>query len=107
VDPSERMFEYWYASRPTPESAALLDRVRDAGRAEAQAAADRLVAVGELFVLRCRDSGEQQDWATDTWEAVSAQVAAALQCSVAMGSSYLRYAMAMRAAGSRKGVPGR
>jgi hypothetical protein len=92
----EHMFEYYYASRSTPESAALLDRVREAGRTEAQAAAERLAAVGELFVLRCRDSGERQDWAIDTWEAVAAQVAAALQCSVAMGSSYLRYAMAMR-----------
>jgi hypothetical protein len=90
------MFEYWYASRPTPESAALLDRVRDAARAEAQAAAQRLVAIGELYVLRCRDSGEREDWAMDTWEAVAAQVAAALHTSVAMGSSYLRYAMAMR-----------
>ncbi|MGC2652848.1 MAG: HNH endonuclease signature motif containing protein [Mycobacterium sp.] len=90
------MFEQWYASRPTGESAALLERIRDAGRAEAQAAAQRLVDIGELFVLRCRDSGERQDWAVDTWEAVAAQVAAALRCSVAMGSSYLRYAMAMR-----------
>jgi len=90
------MFEYWYASRPTPESAALLGQVRDSARTEAQAAAQRLVAVGELFVLRCRDSGERADWAMDTWEAVAAQVAATLQCSVAMGSSYLRYAMAMR-----------
>ncbi|HYB81444.1 MAG TPA: DUF222 domain-containing protein, partial [Mycobacterium sp.] len=90
------MFESWYASRPTPESTALLDRVREAGRTEARAAAERLAAVAELFVLRCRDSGEQADWALDTWEAVAAQVAAALQCSVAMGSSYLRYAMAMR-----------
>ncbi|HWF27450.1 MAG TPA: HNH endonuclease signature motif containing protein [Mycobacterium sp.] len=90
------MFEYWYASRPTPESAALLDRVRYAARTEARAAAQRLVAIGELFVLRCRDSGERADWATDTWEAVAAQVAAALQCSVSMGSSYLRYAMVMR-----------
>ena len=90
------MFEYWLASRPTPESAALLERVRAAGRAEARAAAQRLVAIGELFVLRRRDSGEHEDWALDTWEAVAAQVAAALQCSVAMGSSYLRYAMAMR-----------
>jgi hypothetical protein len=90
------MFEYWYASRPTPESAALLDRVRDAGRMEARAAAERLVAIGELFVMRCRDSGEQQDWAADAWEAVAAQVAATLCRSVAMGSSYLRYAMAMR-----------
>ena len=90
------MFESWYASRPTPASAALLDRIREAGRSEAQAAARRLVAVGELFVVRLRDSGEQADWAMDTWEAVAAQVAAALQCSIAMASSYLRYAMALR-----------
>ena len=90
------MFELWYASRPTPASAALLDRIRGAGRSEAQAAARRLVAVGELFVVRLRDSGEQADWAMDTWEAVAAQVAAALQCSIAMASSYLRYAMALR-----------
>ncbi len=55
-----------------------------------------MVAVGELFVSRLRDSGEQADWAIDTWEAVAAQVAAALQCSIAMASSYLRYAMALR-----------
>jgi hypothetical protein len=90
------MFESWYASRPTPASAALLDRIREAGRSEAQAAARRLVAVGELFVSRLRDSGEQADWAMDTWEAVAAQVAAAQQCSIAMASSYLRYAMALR-----------
>ena len=74
----------------------LLGRVRDAAQTEARAAAERLVAIGELFVLRCRDSGEREDWAIDTWEAVAAQVAAALRTSVAMGSSYLRYAMAMR-----------
>lgn len=90
------MFELWSASRPTTESAALLDRIGDEGRTEARAAARRLVAIGELFVLRLRDSGEHADWAMDTWEAVAAQVAAALQCSIAMGSSYLRYAMALR-----------
>ncbi len=90
------MFEFWHASRPTPESTALLERVRDAGRTEAQAAAERLVAIGELFVLRCQDSGERADWAMDTRDAVAAQVAAALQTSMAMGSSYLRYALAMR-----------
>lgn len=90
------MFEYWYASRPTSESAALLDRVRDAARTESRAAAQRLVAIGELLVLRCRESGEREEWAADAWEAVAAQAAAALNCSVAMGHSYLRYAMAMR-----------
>ncbi len=90
------MFELYYASRPTPESAALLDRIREAGRSEAQAAARRLVAVGELFTVRLRDSGEQADFAMDTWDAVAAQVAAALKCSTGMGSSYLRYAVALR-----------
>ncbi|WP_374021523.1 HNH endonuclease signature motif containing protein [Mycobacterium sp. HNNTM2301] len=90
------MFEFAEASRATPESAALLDRVREAGRAEARAAAERLVAVGELLVLRCRDSGEQADWAADAWAAVAGQVGAALGCSVAMAQSYLRYAMALR-----------
>ncbi len=90
------MFEWWYASRATPESDALLDRVREAGRAEARAAAERLVAAGELLVLRCRESGERADWSADAWEAVAAQMGAALGCSVAMGHSYLRYAMAMR-----------
>ena len=90
------MFEQWYASRPTPGSRALLDQIREAGRLEAQAAARRLVAVGELFVARLRDSGEQADCAMDTWEAVAAQVSAALQCSISMASSYLRYATALR-----------
>jgi hypothetical protein len=90
------MFESYYASRPTPESAALLDRIREAGRSEAQAAARRLVVVGELFTVRLRDSGEQADFAMDTWDAVAAQVAAALNCSIGMGSSYLRYAVALR-----------
>ncbi|WP_394328645.1 HNH endonuclease signature motif containing protein, partial [Mycobacterium avium] len=90
------MFEYVVASRSTPEAVALLDRAREAARAEARAAAARLVAVAELLVLRCRETGERADWAADAWEAVAAQVGAALGCSVAMGHSYLRYAMAMR-----------
>ncbi|OMC31605.1 hypothetical protein A5739_12375, partial [Mycobacterium colombiense] len=90
------MFEWWYASRETPESAALLDRVREAGRAEARAGAERLVAAGDLLALRCRESGERADWSADAWDAVAAQLGAALGCSVAMGHSYLRYAMAMR-----------
>ena len=92
----ECMFETYYASRPTAESAALLDRIREAGRSEAQAAARRLVVVGELFMVRLRDSGEHADWAMDTWDAVATQVAAVLNCSIGMGSSYLRYAVALR-----------
>jgi hypothetical protein len=90
------MFEHALASQSTPESAALLERIGEASRAEARAAAERLAAVGELLLVRCRDSGEQADWAADAWDAVAAQVGAALHCGVAMGHSYLRYAMAMR-----------
>jgi len=54
------------------------------------------VAVGELFVVRLRDSGLHADWAMDIRNAVAAQVGAALNCSVAMGSSYVYYALAMR-----------
>lgn len=70
--------------------------MREAGRAEARAAAERLVAAGELLVLRCRESGERAEWSADAWDAVAAQLAAASGCSVAMGHSYLRYAMTMR-----------
>ncbi|MCV7398370.1 13E12 repeat family protein [Mycobacterium paraseoulense] len=90
------MFEYALASRSTPESAALLARVREAGRAEARAAAERLVAVGDLLVLRCRDSGERADWAADAWAAVAGQVGAALGCSLAIAHGQLHHAMAMR-----------
>ena len=90
------MFEFLLASQPTPESTVLLDRLRETRRTEAQAAAARLVAVGDLLRLRCRQSGEQADWAADAWEAVAAQVAAALQCSVARAHGYLQNAIAMR-----------
>jgi hypothetical protein len=90
------MYEYADAMVTTPESSVLLDRVRAANRGEAVAAAARLVAVGELFVVRLRDSGLHEDWAMDIRNAVAAQVAAALNCSVTMGSYYVGYALAMR-----------
>src|SRR6185437_9252086 len=65
-------------------------------RAEARAAAARLAAIGELFELRRAERGEREDWAVDTWAAVSAEVSAALCISPAMAGSYLHYAVAMR-----------
>lgn len=67
-----------------------------AWRLEAQAAADRLDAIGELFELRRAEYDEHQDWAVDTWAAVGAEIAAAFRISLAMAGSYLRYALAMR-----------
>ncbi|CAN5222985.1 HNH endonuclease signature motif containing protein [soil metagenome] len=90
------MFEYAMALQVTPLSTALLERVRDASRAEAQAAAERLVAVADLYQARLRDSGERADFAIDTYAAVAAQVAATLRVSTRLGSSYLKNALAMR-----------
>jgi hypothetical protein len=80
----------------TERSRRLIDRMSAAWRLEARAAADRLDAIGDLFELRRTENGEHQDWAVDTWAAVSAEVAAAFRTSLAMAGSYLRYALAMR-----------
>jgi hypothetical protein len=76
-------------------SADLLAQIGDAARAEAQAAATRLLAIGELFRLRLAQHGERAEWAADTSDLVAAEIAAALGTSVAMGHSNLRYARAM------------
>ena len=77
-------------------SRALVERMRASWRAEAQAAAHRLDAIGELFELRRAQRGEQADWAVDTWAAVGAEVAAAFRTSLGMAGSFMRYALAMR-----------
>lgn len=81
---------------PTALTSSLLERVRDASRAEAQAAAERLVAVADLHEERANRFADRDEWAVDVWEAVAAEVAATLRTSIGMGYSYLRYAMAMR-----------
>ncbi|GBG37099.1 HNH endonuclease signature motif containing protein [Mycobacterium montefiorense] len=73
----------------------MLDRITGAARVEAQAAAARLLAIGDLFRLRLAQHGEHAQWAADTSDAVAAEIAAALDISVAMGHSNLRYARAM------------
>ena len=77
------------------DTSLLLTRITDAARAEAQAAAARLVAIGELFRLRLAQHGNREEWAADTCDEVAAEIAAALSTSVAMGHSNLRYARAM------------
>jgi hypothetical protein len=74
----------------------LVDRICAASRTENRAAGQRLEAIGELHLLRVRESGGCEHFATDTWEAVSAEVAAALRISPALASSYVGYAQIMR-----------
>ena len=97
--PAARAFvvALWHTRTHMFDSAtALLDRMGDAARSEAMAAADRLSAIGDLYALRVAQHGEREQWAIDTDDAVAAEVAAALHTSVAMGHSNLRYARAMR-----------
>ncbi|KAA8967032.1 HNH endonuclease signature motif containing protein [Mycobacterium sp.] len=87
------MFE---SGRPSSAAAAAVDRLCAASRAENRAAGERLVAVGELDLLRLREVGERESWATDTHDAVVAEVSAALRISTALASSYLDYSRALR-----------
>jgi hypothetical protein len=91
----EEMLERHHPST-TPESAGLVERICAAARAENRAAAAQLVAIGELFGYRLSRCSETEEWAIDTEEAVSAEVAAALRISQGLASSRLRYARAMR-----------
>ena len=65
-------------------------------RAENRAAGERLAATGELYVLRLCQCGERETQSTDTWDAISAEMAAALGISAALASSLLDYSRAMR-----------
>jgi len=91
----DEMFERHHPST-TPESSVLVDRICASSRAENRAAAEQLVAIGELFGYRLSRCSETEQWAIDTEEAVSAEVAAALRISQGLASSRLRYARAMR-----------
>lgn len=91
----DELFERRHPST-TPESGALVDRIGVMTRVENRAAAEQLVAIGELFAYRLSRCSENADWAVDTMEAVAAEVAAALRISQSLAVSRLRYARAMR-----------
>jgi Domain of unknown function (DUF222) len=80
----------------TSESAALLEHASVAARSEAQATARRLNAIADLVGLRTRQYGERAEWVADLWDAIVAELAAALRVSRALASSYMRDAEVMR-----------
>ena len=80
---------------PDLDAPTTLARITAAAREEARAAAERLVAIGDLFRLRLAQHGDREAWVVDTCDEVAAEVAAALRTNVAMGHSNLRYARAM------------
>jgi hypothetical protein len=91
----DELFERRYPST-TPQSAALVDWICSSWRAQNRAAAASLAAIGELFGYRLARCSDTEDWAIDTAEAVTAEVAAALRISQGLAGNQLRYARAMR-----------
>jgi Domain of unknown function (DUF222) len=74
----------------------VVERLRAAARAENRAAGERLAVIGELDVLWLRRFGERESWCTDTQEAITAEIAAALTITQGLATSYLEYSRAMR-----------
>jgi hypothetical protein len=77
-------------------TAAVLERLGAAARAENRAAGERLAVIGEFDVLWLRRFGERETWCTDTQEAITAEVAAALGITHGLADSHLEYSRAMR-----------
>jgi len=77
-------------------SAGVVARLCAASRAENQAAGQRLAAIGELDVLWLRRFGERETWCTDTQDAITSELAAALNITQALAASHLYYSRAMR-----------
>ncbi len=55
-----------------------------------------LAAIGELDTAWLRRCGQRETWCTDTQEAITAEIAAALTVTQGMATSYLEYSRAMR-----------
>ncbi|EID09538.1 13e12 repeat-containing protein [Mycobacterium xenopi RIVM700367] len=77
-------------------TAVLVQRMAAAVRAENRAVGQRLTIIGELDVLRSREVGERETWLTDTQEALSTEIGAALGIAPALAASYLYYSRALR-----------
>jgi len=71
-------------------------QLREAARAENRAAGQRLAVIGELDLLWLRCFGERETWGTDTHDAITAEIVAALGITRGLADSYLDYARAMR-----------
>ena len=74
----------------------LLQQACCAARTEAQAIGRRLGAISDLMRLRHRQHGDRAHWVADPWDAIAAELAAALRISRALASSYMRDAEVMR-----------
>ncbi len=74
----------------------VMSRLHEAARAENRAAGQRLTVISELDLLWLRRFGERETWGTDTHDAITAEIAAALGITDGLADSYLDYARALR-----------
>ena len=77
-------------------SGSIVDRIAGSWRAKNRADARMLIAIGELFQVQLRDSGECASWAADTTDAVAAEVSAALNISAGWAADYVLNARCLR-----------
>ncbi|KAA0111957.1 HNH endonuclease signature motif containing protein [Mycolicibacterium sp. P1-5] len=88
---------------PTADDAAVVGAVAGWARGEAAAEARRLASIAELVARRCAPDDEDPDevdgrarWACDRWDAVAAEVGAALGISARRASSQMYLARSLR-----------
>jgi hypothetical protein len=78
------------------DEAGLVAAIGGWAQVEAVAAARRLAAIAELAGRRCYDDPGRSRWACDDWDAVAAQVGAAMDVSHGKASSQMYLASALR-----------
>ncbi|MEV0670745.1 HNH endonuclease signature motif containing protein [Mycobacterium sp. NPDC050441] len=78
------------------DAAVLIDRISGAARAESTAIAGRLSAIGELDTLREQELAESIFWRTDPFEAVAAEISAALRISRGRAGTQIHHARVLR-----------
>ncbi|OHT96356.1 HNH endonuclease signature motif containing protein [Mycobacterium syngnathidarum] len=77
-------------------AADLIDAVSAAARAESVAIAGRLAAIGALDTLREQELAESIFWTTDPFEAVGAEISAAMRISRGRAGTQIHHARVLR-----------
>ncbi len=78
------------------DDAAVVAAIAECARVEAIAAALRLAAIAELVARRADGPTDCAHWSCDNWDAIAAEVAAALGISHAMASGQMYLGVALR-----------
>jgi hypothetical protein len=85
-----------FGSLGTVDDSVLIDTIVQAARAEAQAASARFTVIAELAMRRLDDQDGRELWACDGWDAVAAEIGAALSIGSREASSQMSMALTLR-----------